>query len=267
MQDSIYLKKNWSDKFIYRAPEEPWDAERVQRILAMIPSDVRTVLDVGTGSGYIYKELKKKGLDCAGIEISRDLANMLGDPKVCVADARAIPFGSGGFDLVLAADVLEHIQEGSFPDTVSELVRVAKKYILVNSPYKDAIDWPVSLCTKCGREFNIYGHMRVVDMALIKRYFPEESFEFLTVRTFGSKRQPRPSAMVRLARRWGRVYSKEGTVCPHCFDTSPGHLARTVAQEFFGKAVCAIFFIMDTITPDFVKPASEIAVLLRKKGA
>jgi SAM-dependent methyltransferase len=243
MRSDIYSQKAWVDKFISRKPVDEADAERTDKIIDMIPSDVTTVLDIGIGGGYIYRRLKDRGgLRCFGIDISLDLIKMAEDGSLCVSDAGSLPFKNGEFDLVVAADVLEHIKEEFFRDAASEMIRVSKKYILINSPYKDAIDWPVSLCGVCRKEFNIYGHVRMVDMALIKRIFPGDKFRMLKTEIFGKKRDARPAFLVRIARRHGRIYSAEGAVCPDCSSSVISQPPRNAVQSIFGKAVCGIFF-------------------------
>ena len=143
MNDNIYDQKIWVEKFIDKEAPGARDEERVNKILDAIPTDVTTLLDVGVGGAYVYRRLKgRKSLKCFGIDISTMLVKDLKDSSVCVGDVKNIPFKDDMFDLVLAADLLEHIKEEDFIQSVSELARVSKKYILINSPYKDAIHWP-----------------------------------------------------------------------------------------------------------------------------
>lgn len=268
MGNDIYSQKAWVDKFISRCPTDDSDAERVRKIVKMIPEDVSTVLDVGVGGGYIYKELKRKqSLRRAGIDLSLELVKRLDEPAVCVGDARNIPFRDRQFDLVLAADLLEHIKDGSFKKAVSEIKRVSKKYILINSPYKDAIEWPVALCDRCDGEFNVYGHMQVIDVGLIKRAFPKEEFDFVISEIFGRKRSMRPAPLVYIARKFGKVYSGEGAVCPYCFNTSIKPPDRNFAEVLVGRLMAAVFFFMDRAVPPLLKQGSEIRILLRNKHA
>jgi SAM-dependent methyltransferase len=266
MPDSIYSQNAWLDMFMHNEPADACDRERVSKIVSMIPSKVGSVLDVGVGGGYIFRELKRRGgISSVGLDISLELVKRLKERRVCVGDAKAIPFKDGQFDLVLGADVIEHIKEDHFNESVSELVRVSREFILINSPYKDSVDWPVSLCSRCDKEFNVYGHMRRIDMALIRRIFPDSRFDILKVEFFGKRREARPQPMVHMARRWGKVYSREGVVCPHCLNSEIKQPDRNLAQRFFGGAVCALFMLMDNLTLPFVKVRSEMCVLIRKK--
>jgi len=266
MENNIYNIKAHIDKFIYVKPHDAHEKERVDQIMGMIPADVNTVLDIGTGAGHIYRRLKERcGLRPFGMDISLELVGRLQENTISVADIKNIPFKDRSFDLVLTADVIEHISPDDFNKSISEIIRVSKKYILINSPYKDAVDWPVARCGKCGREFNIYGHMRSVDKELINRSFPSECFDVLSMATAGRLRDMRPLSLVKMARRFGKVYSSDATICPYCFNSSIICPDRTAAERCFGNAICALFLIMDRVVPSALKNKSEICVLLKKK--
>jgi len=263
MQNSVYNTKAWVDNF-YLADSHPFSEKRLNRISGMIPPDVETVLDIGIGNGYIYENLKGK-YRYFGIDISLEMAGRLKDGNVSVGDVKELPFNDEGFDLVLAADLIEHINERFFAQSISEIKRVAKKYILITSPYKDAISWPVSLCNSCGREFNIYGHLRSIDIKLIKELFPQGRFDILKVETSDEKRDWRPRALVRIARKRGKVYSKEVAVCPYCFNKSAGCPRRNFFERLFGNAMNAMFLASDRLIPRWLKRGNQVFILLKKR--
>jgi len=267
MANDIYNQEPWVDKFILKRDDDLCDRDRLRRLREMIPSDVKTVLEVGAGDGRILRELGKAGaLKCFGVDVSMEAARRVKGAGVCVCDAGKIPFKDGEFDLILAADLLEHIKEESLGQTVSEITRVSKKYILINSPYKDIIAWPVSLCNACGREFNVYGHLRSIDMRLINRFFPKDKFDVLKRYTFGTKRNVKPLIFISLARRFGKAYSSEGVICPYCLNRSISAPARNAIEVFMGKVMYGALLLTDRMVPGNFKPWSELAMLLRRKS-
>lgn len=266
MPDSIYDTKVWTDKFIYANPPDIYDEKRVAKIVGAIPSDAGTVLDVGIGGGYIYREIKKnKDVKAFGIDISWDLVRRSNDNRICVGDIRALPFKDASFDLVLAADLIEHIKEENFNDSISEIIRTSKKYILLNMPYKDVINWPVSVCNVCNKEFNIYGHERTMDIEFIENLFKDTPFGVIKSEIFGKKRDIRPSFLIHIARRWGKIYSREGTICPRCFNTPIIYPERKILEKFCSKAMALMFFLMDRLTPPQIKGLGEMYILLKKR--
>ena len=50
------------------------------------------------------------------------------------ASATSLPFRNNNFDLVVAVDVLEHIDRDKRRQVLHEMVRIAKKFIIINSP-------------------------------------------------------------------------------------------------------------------------------------
>lgn len=73
----------------------------------------KKILDVGCGTGLLLKELqilgKPWGVDCS--EQALDYCQRRGLENIKKGDISALPFGAQGFDIVLALDVLEHIEE------------------------------------------------------------------------------------------------------------------------------------------------------------
>lgn len=89
------------------------------KIIKYIGND-KTVLDVGCSTGYIARELKKKGCHVVGIEIDEVAAEMARNycGKVIVGDieeVKELPYPDGYFDVIILSDVLEHLKR---PDVV-----------------------------------------------------------------------------------------------------------------------------------------------------
>jgi 2-polyprenyl-6-hydroxyphenyl methylase / 3-demethylubiquinone-9 3-methyltransferase len=88
----------------------------------------RLVLDAGCGGGLVARELAAAGAEVVGVDRSR---GSLGVARRAVGGAafrpaqgrlERLPFADGRFDVVVAADVLEHVPD--LPAAVTELARV-----------------------------------------------------------------------------------------------------------------------------------------------
>jgi methionine biosynthesis protein MetW len=82
--------------------------------LRLLPPGGR-VLDIGCASGGLLALLRPVAGHLAGLELSPTAARaagQIGDEVVCGAlEDPGLPFGAGSFDLVVLADVLEHLAD------------------------------------------------------------------------------------------------------------------------------------------------------------
>jgi SAM-dependent methyltransferase len=86
---------------------------------------VASALDVGCGTGAFLPILEQYadrvvGLDPLGAGDSRIGA---GDSRIVPGDAERLPFEAGSFDLAVALDILEHVDDGA---AIGELARVVR---------------------------------------------------------------------------------------------------------------------------------------------
>lgn len=89
----------------------------------------KTILEIGVGNGTVSSYLKKIGLDVTTCDFDRNLK-----PDV-VADIRNLPFESRSFDLILCAEVLEHIAFFDFQNGLNEIKRVTNKWAVLTLPH------------------------------------------------------------------------------------------------------------------------------------
>jgi 2-polyprenyl-6-hydroxyphenyl methylase/3-demethylubiquinone-9 3-methyltransferase len=90
------------------------------------------LFDVGCGGGFLAEAFAADGADVYGLDLSpttvrtaRDHANRQGLLlRVVSGRAECVPFAPGVFDVVLLADVLEHLN--NFPQALAESSRVLK---------------------------------------------------------------------------------------------------------------------------------------------
>jgi len=93
-----------------------WYRERralLARELRRLPAAPGVALDIGAAGGGNSRVLKAHGWSPVAIEYGEEGAQAAADRGLTAirADARHLPFRSGSVDLVLAFDVLEHIEE------------------------------------------------------------------------------------------------------------------------------------------------------------
>ncbi len=106
-----------------RIGSDVWANTRLRIIKKLVKPEHNKILDLGCGTGYVGKAFaENNSVVFADIE-PKYLKKVNGK---CVAlDARKLPFKKEVFDMVICADVLEHIKEDSL--ALKEIHRALKK--------------------------------------------------------------------------------------------------------------------------------------------
>ena len=132
---------NHTQKYTARNPAirlltERWVAN-LDRVFGQVGSEpVRRALEVGCGEGVIADKLQRR----FGEVVAQDLpdAGLRADwrryagPRFLHASAHELPFADNRFDVVVAAEVLEHL-----PDPVrglQEMARVSRRHLVLSVP-------------------------------------------------------------------------------------------------------------------------------------
>ena len=89
----------------------------------------KTVLEVGVGEGVVARELRNTGIAVTTVDIAEDL-----QPDV-VGSVLSLPFGDGAYDVVLAAEILEHISFDDVEKALREIARVARTHAVISVPH------------------------------------------------------------------------------------------------------------------------------------
>ena len=114
-------------------------ADNLADLLGADAPKIRTVLEVGCGTGIVLLRLAERGIgsDHRGVDFADPHEHT--DPAVTASglhldqyDGSRLPYDDASFDLVYATHVLEHVlDEQAF---LAELRRVAKRFVYVEVP-------------------------------------------------------------------------------------------------------------------------------------
>lgn len=107
-----YLEKNPS----WDLEDSPWKARQVRDLLAAHQITPRSIVDVGCGAGLVLAELQRAfpAARLCGYDIAPDAERFWTVPRQAGIDLSVGDFAtspSDTFDVVLALDVLEHLQD------------------------------------------------------------------------------------------------------------------------------------------------------------
>jgi SAM-dependent methyltransferase len=141
----------------------------VERRLGRTPG---RVLNIGIGAGGVERRLKQRGWHVASLDPSNSVVSAMVQAGV---DARCgyaqqMPFDSGSFDVVIASEVLEHIQPAMRALVQQEVARVLTDHgwFVGSVPYRENLADGEVICPDCGKVFHRWGHVSSFDIASIE---------------------------------------------------------------------------------------------------
>ncbi len=199
------------------------------RTLELVPSDATLVLDVGCGDGRITRRLAGSRT-VVSVDVHLAALRTAGGTCACACASR-LPFPDKSFDLVCATEILEHLTNDIYQATVSELIRVSSRYVLVSVPFQERLEEDNGRCCNCGRLYHVWGHVRSFSAGGLKNLTP--GLELLNVRLCGKNRRTKVTTWVRqhLGRQWS---ANKYSACPHCGNRSHRRPKRNVVTYVCG---------------------------------
>ena len=159
MPEEILSTSNFYEQSaIWDQATERYQIEVLNDILAILPEDARSILDVGCGDGFITDALpqdrKVMGLDISAEALSRVKR------QTTQGSILDLPFADASFDLVMCNDVLEHLTEQERAQAMKELARVAAKYVLIITPLWEDLNLGTVHCVTCNKFFHVNYHKK-----------------------------------------------------------------------------------------------------------
>lgn len=145
---------------------------RVASLLSLVPQGTVSVLDVGTRDGYLARKLADQGCRVTALDLNEP--RVIHPNITCVqGNAAALDFPDRHFDLVLCAEVLEHIPMPALERACSELARVSRDHVLIGVPFDQDTRVGRTTCRSCGRVSPPWGHVNSLDERRLLQLFSQ----------------------------------------------------------------------------------------------
>lgn len=229
------------------------DLARAEFTAARVPVDARTMLDVGCGTGIVTSAVAKSAAaggprDVCGLELSSvgvERVRALG-LKCEKGSIDRMPFADGAFDLVMANEVLEHLNDELFAAARRELARVAARYLLITVPNRDHLPTLRQTCPHCATDSVPWGHVRSFHSRDMAALFA--GFRAVEVCEFGPPVPDGDRLLTQIWRLPRRLHHplKGGVRCPLCGHTNPQPPAtRPRASDFLLHPLASGWYAID----------------------
>jgi methionine biosynthesis protein MetW len=208
------LTREWDRHWQKRRHEDPYEKRhkfRYHSALALMPPEIRSLLDVGGGDGTFALLARERFPRCEitvvdSSSVGASIAEARG-LSACVADidGARLPFPDASFDLVTTIDVLEHILDPW--RLLQEVARVSRKWIVVSCPnFASPINRWDLLRGRPPRTTEYRTHIRFTTFREVRSWLEEAGFRVEDYRTqikiprrLLRVQRPKPSFMHRLS--------------------------------------------------------------------
>lgn len=218
---------------------------RIKGTVTGIPQDIGSILELGCGDGRIAYAMDNK-IPMTGIDLDKKRIRSFPGNKI-TANIAALPIQDEAFDLVLSTEVLEHLSDELLAEARREIMRVARKYILITVPYNEILSAEWVKCSGCGSVFHPWGHVRTFGFRILKNLF--DPIPLVEVKFLGPMEAKIPSFIYFMARKLGNVWgANKETVCPKC-----GANCMESAGNILGKILIRLIWRTLRVSP-FKKP-------------
>jgi len=208
--DNSYYKQSsiWGKK------PDAYQLQVLFDILDVLPGDVESILDIGCGDGYITNSLPES-LQIVGMDISEQALKYV-QREHKVGSITNIPYQDTSFDLVMANDIIEHLSDSDFQKAISELQRVAKKYILITVPHNEQLETKQTKCANCGMIYHIHWHQRSYNENNLISLMDSGKWRVREIRYTGTTTLPPYDPTIKIRQDAGYYHYWNGAVCPRC---------------------------------------------------
>lgn len=242
----------------YRA--SPTEQARIADLLAMMPSPCSNALDIGARDGYLSMRMVERCDHVTALDLT--LPNISHKRiEVAQGDVTALTMPDNSFDIVVCAEVLEHIPPELLIRACKEIARVTRKWVLIGVPYRQDIRFGATRCPSCGKTNPPWGHVNSFSTDKLANLF-----SFLSIKkvSYVGRTNEKTNFLSHLLMEYAGhpfgTYAQEEH-CVFCGSAISYADQRTLSQRFATRAGHILLSAQRRITP---KHSNWIHILFEK---
>ena len=211
---------------------------RLADLLRLIPTNRSTVLDIGARDGFISREVLPLFSQVTALDLRRPAFEHESINKV-EGDVRHLQFCDEAFDVIICAEVLEHVPTKDLGTACAEIIRVARHEALIGVPYKQDLRSAKTTCRACGRINPAWSHVNSFDERRLRALFlPMKPVAISFVGQHHNQTNAVASALMTIARNPYGTYDQVET-CASC-DATLEQQEPTVFQRSLARTAIAL---------------------------
>lgn len=148
------------------------EQDRIRSLFTLVPQRGKHALDIGARDGFLSLKLADRYASVTALDLDTP---HIDDARVhCVqGDITGLKFKESNFDLVLCAEVLEHIPTPLLSKACAEISRVARDQVVIGVPYRQDNRLGRTNCEACGGKNPPWGHVNTFDEEKLRALFPD----------------------------------------------------------------------------------------------
>lgn len=223
------------------------EQERIGSLMALLPTGA-TALDIGARDGYLSIRLAERYQAVTALDLENP---KIEHPRIVSVqgDVTALDFPDRSFDVVLCAEVLEHVPSHLLSRACSELARVTRSALIVGVPYKQDLRMSRTRCGKCGKLSPPWGHVNAFDERRLVELF--RGLKADATSYVGQTRERTNPVSAWLMDLAGNPYGtyEQDEPCVHCGAHLVAPAARSIAQRVCSKLSLTLESLQQALMP------------------
>lgn len=210
------------------------EQDRIASLFRLIPKKGIRALDIGARDGYLSQLLINRFQEVVALDLCKPDINVQGIIPL-EGDITNLQFPNRSFDLVLCAEVLEHIPPEQLQTACDELSRVASGTVVIGVPFKQDIRLGRTTCECCGASNPPWGHVNRFDEQRLRKLF--NSLKWHQVEMVGSTNAHTNRLSTSLLDYAGNPFGTymQEEACIYCGNSIGSPKSRTLSQRLATK--------------------------------